>query len=494
ELFFPRLLGEPLGDATSGFWAAPSFPWQRYYPLLFVGAGTAALLCTGIRRGKGHRVWLWVLAFGVIVAFLPAWEPVRAFLIRLPGGQLARFAIKGLQLWLLAATPLVALGWEKRKNSHGRPWVLLGVALVLLIPGFFPEACRSALSVLYPASAPALQQVPEDLLRRGLLLDGLTNALPLLALAASRSTGLAVFALLAVQWPLFFATHVITPTQLWAEPPAAVQVLPQGAAIVSWAQAADPAPSPRARTLAFRNALLPDYGMAYGFSYVLARGPDGLEPILGELLAAYAEKMPPEKKLRLAAALGAQAVVSTEKIPGTACQKSDRVWVCPAPRFAPEVFLAQRVFPAETLEQAVAWLTAESFVPGADVTLAGIAAPQNTGGGQVREEPGPPHRRRFRVQAPQRTWLLVQQNHLSRWQAFVDGQPAPVVPANFAHLAIAVPAGDHRVELQLEASSNVLGALGPLLFCLTWFYWRSADRRAANGARERNTPATAPAP
>lgn len=494
ELFFPRLLGEPLGDATSGFWAAPSFPWQRYYPLLFVGGGTAALLWAGIRRGKGHRFWLWVLAFGVIVAFLPAWEPVRAFLIRLPGGQLARFAIKGLQLSLLAATPLVAFGFEQRKNTHGRQWALLGAALVLLVPGFFPEASRSVLSVLYPASASALQQVPAGVLRQSLLLDGLTNALPLLALAVSRPTALAVFAFLTAQWPLFFTTHVVTPTKLWAEPPAAARALPQGAAIVSWAQAAGPAPSPPARTLAFRDALLPDYGMAYGLSYVLARGPDGLEPIRGELLAAYAEKMPPEKKLRLAAALGAQAAVFNEEIPDIFCQKAGGVAVCPAPRFAPEVFLAQRLFPAENLEQAVAWLTAERFVPGADVVLEGIATPLSTAGGQVSEEPGSPHHRRFRVQAHQRTWLVVQQNYLSRWKAFADGQPVPVVPANFARLAIAVPAGNHRVELRLETSPYVLGALGPLLFCLTWFYWRIADRRAATGARARNTPATAPAP
>lgn len=494
ELFFPRLLGEPLGDATSGFWAAPSFPWQRYYPLLFVGAGTAALLWSGIRRGKGQRFWLGVLVLGVVVAFLPAWETMRVFLVHLPGGQLARFAIKALQLSLLAATPLVALGLESLEQHHRRlRCALLVAALAFMLPGLFPEMCRSVLSVLYPASAPSLHQVPADVLRQRLLLDALTNALPLLVLAF-RATALAVFAFLAAQWPLFFATHVVSPTKLWAEAPAAVQALPQSAAIVSWAHAVDPAPSPRTRTFAFRNALLPDYGMAYGLSYVLARGPDGLEPIRGELLAAFAEKMPPEKKLRLAAALGAQAVVCNEKLSEIACQKTDRVAVCPAPRFAPEVFLAQRLFPAENLEQAVAWLTAESFVPGADVVLEGIVTPLSTAGGRVSEEPGPYHGRRFRVQAPQRTWLVVQQNYISRWKAFVDGQPVPVVPANFARLAVAVPAGNHLVELKLEETPYLLGALGPLLFLFTWFYWRSADRRAASGARARNTPATAPVP
>lgn len=493
ELFFPRLLGEPLGDATSGFWAAPSFPWQRYYPLLFLGGGSAVLSWWGIRCGKQRHLWTWVLLLGVVLALIPAWWPIGHCLGRLPAGQVARFAIKALQLSLLAATPFVAFGLEALTRRPRRVrGALLAAALAFLLPALFPGGVRSLLAVLYPASLAPLQDVPLSALRRWLFLDGLTNAVPLLALAVSRSTGPIVFAFLVAQWPLFVTTHVTARHRLWAEPPAAVQALPPGAAIVSWAQPPQKASSPRRRTLAFRNALVPDYGMTYGLSYVLARGPDGLEPIRGELLAAFAQRLETEKQVRLAAALGAQALILNQGAPSAPCREVDDLVVCRPLRVAPEVYVGRRVFPAENLEQAAAWLTAESFAPGADVVLQGIATPQTTGGGQVSEEPGPPHHRRFQVQAPQRTWLVVQQNYLSSWRASVDGQPAQVVPANFARMAVAVPAGNHHVELTLDKGPYLLGALGPLVFFLTVLGFQSVARRAPTGARGRSTQAKAP--
>lgn len=495
ELFFPRLLGAPLGDATSGFWAAPSFPWQRYYPLLFLGGGTTVLLWLGSRCGQRQRLWSWVLVLGVVLALIPAWSVLTHVLLRLPGGQLARFAIKALQLSLLAAVPLVACGLEVLGKRHRRmKWGLVAAALAFLLPALFPETCRSVLAALYPASASSLQHIPASSLRSWLLLDGLTNAVPLLALAFCHSTVPMVFAFLAAHWPLFFATHVLSPQELWAKPPAAARALPPGAAVVSWAQAAGPATTPREKTLGFRNALVPDYGMAYGLSYLLARGPDGLEPIRGELLAAFAHQLEAQQKVRLAAALGAQALVLDAGAPSPHCRGVEAVVVCQPRQVAPAVYVARTVFPAENLEQAVAWLTAESFVPGADAALEGIAAPQSTGGGQVREEPGPPHRRRFQVQAPQRTWLVVQQNYLSSWKASVDGQPAQVVPANFARLAIPVPAGHHRVELRLEDRPYLLGALGPVVFFLMALYLRNAAQRVPSDAPERNNRARGPEP
>ncbi len=493
ELFFPRLLGSPLGDATSGFWAAPSFPWQRYYPLLFLGGGAVILLWWGIRCCPRPRFWTWVLALGVVLALIPAWAPLTDLFGRLPGGQLARFAIKALQLSLLAATPLVACGLEalERHNQRGR-WALVAVALAFMLPAVFPEACRSALAALYPASAVALQHVAASSLRSWLFLDGLTNAVPLLAMAVRRSTARIVFAFLVAQWPLFFTTHVTARWMLWAEPPAAATTLPQRAAIVSWAQEAPADPSPLARTFAFRNALLPDYGMAFGFSYVLARGPDGLEPIRGELLAAFAAQLEAEKKVRLAAALGAQAVVLNGGAPSAQCYEVPSVVVCRPLQVAPAVYVATRAFFAENLEQAAAWLTAEGFVPGADVVLEGRATPQQGGGGYVEELLFSPHRLCFRVTLAQRSWLVVQQNYLSSWKASVDGQPTAVVPANFARLAVAVPAGTHHVELRLDEEPYLLGALGPLVFLATALFLRNAGRRLPTGGPERSNRAKAP--
>jgi uncharacterized membrane protein YfhO len=43
------------------------------------------------------------------------------------------------------------------------------------------------------------------------------------------------------------------------------------------------------------------------------------------------------------------------------------------------------------------------------------------------------------------------------WRATVDGVPAPVVRANLAFQAVAVPAGTHRIELVYRPRSLLVG-------------------------------------
>ncbi len=58
-----------------------------------------------------------------------------------------------------------------------------------------------------------------------------------------------------------------------------------------------------------------------------------------------------------------------------------------------------------------------------------------------------PDRWRWRVEGPDACVLQVVMNHHPNWRAFVDGQPAPVLRAFGAFMAVAVPAGTHTVEL-----------------------------------------------
>lgn len=495
ELFFPRLLGTPLGDASSGFWAAASFPWQRYYPLLFFGAGASVLLWVGVRRRPSPRFWLFALVAGLVAAALPAFPPAAETVYRLPGGSLFRFAVKALQVVLLAAVPLVAQGLEQvKRRASPRSWPMVVAAAGFLLPAVFPASVRAALGRLFPASAGNLALISDSTWQGWLVLDGLANAMPLLALALTRSLALTAFAFLAVQWPLFFTTHVIVPERLWRDPPAAVRTLAKGTPIACFAGPPDSTPSRLTRTFAFRNALVPDYGMTYGLSYVLARGPDGLEPVRGELLAAYGEKLAPAAQLQLAASLGARAAVLTRPAAGADCQPADGLFLCRPRQAAPEAYLARRVFPGHTLEEVASWLSATSFVPGEDAVLENLPAPLQAGGGEVIETAGPPHHRRFRVRAPARTFLVVQQNYLSAWRARVDGVAVPVLSANFARVAVPVPAGEHLVEIQLDPRPYTAGALGPVVFALTWWALRSGGRRAPSGAPGRSTRARAPAP
>ncbi|GEM_PF-6573989 len=55
---------------------------------------------------------------------------------------------------------------------------------------------------------------------------------------------------------------------------------------------------------------------------------------------------------------------------------------------------------------------------------------------------------RMTVSAPANAILFVSEIYYPRWKATIDGQPAPIIPANHAFRAVAVPAGQHIVEMK----------------------------------------------
>jgi len=54
-------------------------------------------------------------------------------------------------------------------------------------------------------------------------------------------------------------------------------------------------------------------------------------------------------------------------------------------------------------------------------------------------------------------WLVVAETHYPGWQAWVDGQPAPVLRANAAFRAVPVPAGAHVVSFAYQPRSFQFG-------------------------------------
>jgi hypothetical protein len=62
----------------------------------------------------------------------------------------------------------------------------------------------------------------------------------------------------------------------------------------------------------------------------------------------------------------------------------------------------------------------------------------------VAEMPG---RLAYRVETATDAHLVVAVSHAPGWRAAVDGRPAPVVPADYAFMAVPLDAGTHVVEL-----------------------------------------------
>jgi hypothetical protein len=164
ELLLPHLLGEPLGDGESGFWAAASFPWQRYYPVVFAGAALLLTLPFVRLRRSGLRPFAWLAVSGLAGAALLGIPAVADLARQLPGLGSLRFGIKLLVLVAVALPPLVATGsvrLRERWPIAGRRLCLgLLLAVVALAPlAVWPSRLPAAAHDGYP-SAPALANAP----------------------------------------------------------------------------------------------------------------------------------------------------------------------------------------------------------------------------------------------------------------------------------------------------------------------------------------------
>ncbi|HEY6931368.1 MAG TPA: hypothetical protein VJA66_16980, partial [Thermoanaerobaculia bacterium] len=70
------------------------------------------------------------------------------------------------------------------------------------------------------------------------------------------------------------------------------------------------------------------------------------------------------------------------------------------------------------------------------------------------------------VSAPAATWLFVLRGFWDYRTVRVDGHPAEVVPAQIAFSAVAVPAGEHRVDWQEALPAGTISWFGPILFLI----------------------------
>ena len=469
ELVLPNLLGGPLGDGDTGFWAAASFPWQRYYPLLF--AGGLPLLALPAARRKGLGVWWLLAAGGLLAAVALASPPVAGLLARFPLVDSLRFGVKLLLLPTLATPVLVAAGWQRLRQSGNRRAAAV-VTLACLAVAAAPEwVLHAVLRPLYPASAAALDATPPGSVRQAAALDAAAVGLPAVAALLTGWAPLPVLLAgalgsgIAARGVLHFADG-----GRWASPPALREAIATAHPRLAWlpSEAARSAPGedPLARFWRYRDELAPFYGTRWGAHYLLTRGPDGLEPLRQEVVAAAVADLDPPTQLRVAAALGAEAAITRAPVAGFPARVIDGACLVDLPLHAPPVYVASRAIPALGPVATVAALASEAFRPGIDAVIEGSAAARELAGGRVRDGGGPPHRRRFDVDAEGATLLVVGQTFSRSWRARIDGAAVSVLVANGAQCGVWVPAGLHQVELRLDPRPYAVGLAGPIVVLL----------------------------
>jgi hypothetical protein len=73
----------------------------------------------------------------------------------------------------------------------------------------------------------------------------------------------------------------------------------------------------------------------------------------------------------------------------------------------------------------------------------------------------------IRVDAPQRGFVFLADQHYPGWKAWVNGEATPVMRANYAFRLVEVPAGTSVIELQFRPLSLLAGAVVSLATLLT---------------------------
>jgi hypothetical protein len=74
---------------------------------------------------------------------------------------------------------------------------------------------------------------------------------------------------------------------------------------------------------------------------------------------------------------------------------------------------------------------------------------------QVKE----PNQLKVHVSAQRPAMLVLSETFYPAWRAYVDGLPAHIYRANYLFRAVAIPAGEHQVEMRYESASFQLGLL-----------------------------------
>jgi hypothetical protein len=144
----------------------------------------------------------------------------------------------------------------------------------------------------------------------------------------------------------------------------------------------------------------------------------------------------------------------------------------------------QRVVFAEAKET-LAKLADRTFSPRQVVYLpseARASVPRTNGTPMiVRPELVSAHRLDFAITAQDAGLVVLAQTWYPAWQATVDGTNAPILRANHAFQAVAVPAGEHQVTFVYQDRAFRLGgfiSLGALVVCVLLLVWPPRKERS----------------
>lgn len=506
----------PFGRPDLHFWGFGFY--GGFVPLvfsLFPGVLTLALAGVAPWRGRG-ALWAWLAILLGVGAALGPFNPVLAWLVRLPGAGLFRLPIK---FWLAAAmggSLLAGLGAAALFEEGGR--LRLRRALLALVLGYLAawallttapiraEAVfRRLIHVSFPAEFVSLERVRWAgtcllvlavlALLLGSLALGRRRPVVLLALLLAVHAGSQFFLLR----PLL-ATDAVAP---YRERPSLAAAVPSGSRVVfgehnglfgSLKLDARAYPDGTlvwpGRTL--QSALHPSSGVRQGLRYDFDVSPEGLDSFLSQITAQTIMERTDAERLRLLRVAGVEYLTLTRDLGPEALAAVPAEEVARREVFggsvrlyrlldpAPPVILAGEVEGAGSMNAALDALLDEGFDPRRHAILAGTFPRRSGPPGTARLVGEEEEALEVDVDSEAGGALVVQRTYLPIYRATVDGRPARLVAANLHRMAMLVDPGPHRVRIWVERRSLLAGAALALLGLAGSFGGaRRANRRPA---------------
>ncbi|MEX0879052.1 MAG: hypothetical protein WD451_04890 [Thermoanaerobaculia bacterium] len=213
--------------------------------------------------------------------------------------------------------------------------------------------------------------------------------------------------------------------------------------------------------------LIPLTGAPFGVGYVFENDPDGSYGFYNRLANEAADASTPAERDRLLALYGGRWALAVEEdehplwrsVTGLEVA-GRRLVLFENPRLTPELRFAGRVYRRSSLSGTLELVRSEGFDPIRDVALPGRRNEDPTGepaAGRAVVESVSADRAAASVEAAAPGHLVFSRTFLPVWKARVDGRSAPVAVANARDLAVAVPAGRHRVEIEYDRAPFRLG-------------------------------------
>ncbi len=403
-----------------------------------------------------------------------------------------RYPIKFYLLTTLCVALLAGLGADAlgRRRAGRREAAALAAVLALFAAGWWMASPGGALDRWAGPLAGRVSEDPRGFLEvfRGFVRsDALIGALVTLAVALMLRPGpkgrepawaLGFFALLSsFAWglPLF----VSAPIAGLVRPPALLRriqgpgrlyvspALPKFDMAVLSADAAGGLPKTSRVARIVVEQLVPLTGAPFGVRYLFENDPDGSYGYFNRLANEAADASTPAERDRLLALYGARWALAQDSEahplfhPLTGLSIAGRRLVLfENPRPIEELRWAGRAWRRAALSGTIELVRSDRFDPRADVALPGRRDEDPAGpftAATIETEHVGADRAEATVEAEGAGHLLFARTFFPAWRARVDDRPAPIAVANARDLAVAVPAGRHRVEFEYDRSPFRLG-------------------------------------